>query len=706
MTLMTFRPVFCLSALVVLAALLIAAPDLLAQTPPTEGDHYRISSVPIPEGIVLEVGGLAFAPDGRLGVSTRRGEVWLVENPTMEGRSRPHFTRFAHGLHEPLGLAYRDASFYASQRGELTRLTDTDGDDRADRYETVVTWPLAGNYHEYSYGPLFSPDGDMFVTLNLAWIGHGASLAKWSGWGMMVSPDGTQRPFATGMRSPAGFGYNLDGHLFFAENQGDWVGSGFIAHVEEGDFLGNPAGLRWTDEPGVPPALRGLKPEDIPDTGEPKHVVAERVPTLKPPAVWFPHTLMGISTSDILVDSTNGAFGPFAGQLFVGDQGHSKIMRVALEQVDGVYQGAVFPFREGFASGILRLAWAPDGSLFVGQTSRGWSATGRAPYALERVTWTGATPFEMLSVAARPDGFEITFTRPVDRAAAVDPASYEVTGFTYHYHSTYGSPAIDQVKHAVEAVEVSADGMRARLLVDGLRAGFVHELKAAGVRGADGAGLLHAVAYYTLNRVPDGPRMDVAAILEGVGAEGEAIAPANEAGPAGETVAANEAGPAGDAVDVGETETVPSSRPDSPPVATGPKRIIEIPSEWDGEVDVAITIGTEPGLKYDLPSFDVRTGDRVRVTFVNDDDMLHNLVVVRPGTADEVAEDAIALGLNGADMDYVPPSDQVLYHTALLQPETTESIYFEAPAEPGSYTYVCTFPGHAFTMRGVMRVVE
>ena len=92
-------------------------------------------------------------------------------------------------------------------------------------------------------------------------------------------------------------------------------------------------------------------------------LVAERVPALKPPAVWFPHTLMGISTSDILVDSTNGAFGPFAGQLFVGDQGHSKIMRVALEQVDGVHQGAVFPFREGFASGILRLAWAPDGSM-------------------------------------------------------------------------------------------------------------------------------------------------------------------------------------------------------------------------------------------------------------------------------------------------------------------------------------------------------
>jgi glucose/arabinose dehydrogenase/azurin len=678
------RAFACAVILAVFLAAVFASPAAQAQVAATEGDYYQISAVPIPEGIVLEVGGLGFAPDGRLGVSTRRGEVWLVENPTMEGRSRPHFTRFAQGLHEPLGLAYRDASFYTSQRGELTRLTDTDGDDRADAYETVVTWPLAGNYHEYSYGPVFGPDGDMFVTLNLAWVGHGASLAEWSGWGLKVSPDGTQRPFATGMRSPAGFGYNLDGDLFYAENQGDWVGSGFIAHVEEGDFFGNPAGLRWSDQPGVPAALRGLKPEDIPDTGEPKHVVAERVPALKPPAVWFPHTLMGISTSDILVDSMGGAFGPFAGQLFVGDQGHSKIMRVALERIDGVYQGAVFPFREGFASGILRLAWAPDGSLFVGQTSRGWSATGHAPFALERVTWTGVVPFEMQSVAARPDGFEVTFTRPVDVASAADPASYGVTGFTYHYHSTYGSPAIDQVHHPLRAVEVSTDSMRARLLVDGLREGYVHELKAPGVRAADGAGLLHDVAYYTLNRIPEGPRMTATA------------AAATDASVASDT---------GRRQDVA-TDSARSGAPDITDGPRVPQRVTEMPADWNGDVDLTITIGTEPGLRFDLPSFDVGAGDRVRLTFDNDDDMLHNLVVVLPGQADDVAEAALTLGLEGAEMDYVPPGNQVLYHTALLQPETSESIYFIAPSEPGTYTYVCTFPGHAITMRGEMRVAE
>jgi hypothetical protein len=164
------------------------------------------------------------------------------------------------------------------------------------------------------------------------------------------------------------------------------------------------------------------------------------VPHLVTPAVWIPHGILGISTSAILVDSTRGAFGPFAGQLFVGDQGQSRIMRVALEKVNGVYQGVVFPFREGFMSGVFREVWGKDGSMYVGQTSRGWGATGRAPYGLQRLVWTGKVPFEAHHVSARPDGFEITFTQPVDRATASDPASYAVNSFIYKYHHVYGSP--------------------------------------------------------------------------------------------------------------------------------------------------------------------------------------------------------------------------------------------------------------------------
>jgi azurin len=55
-------------------------------------------------------------------------------------------------------------------------------------------------------------------------------------------------------------------------------------------------------------------------------------------------------------------------------------------------------------------------------------------------------------------------------------------------------------------------------------------------------------------------------------------------------------------------------------------------------------------------------------------------------------------------MAYIPDSDNVLYHTGLMQPESSESIYFTAPTEKGDYTFVCTFPGHYTIMQGVLRV--
>ena len=623
-----------------------------------ESDYYTISTVPIPDGVQLEVGGLAFTNDNQLGVSTRRGEIWLISNPQGQ---QPTFRRYAAGLHEPLGLAYRDGSFYTTQRAELTKLTDTNRDGRADVFRTIYTWPLSGNYHEYSYGPLFLPDGDMLVTLNLSWVGEGASLSKWRGWMLKISEEGQMTPMATGLRSPAGFGFNADGDVFYAENQGDWIASGRITHLEEGDFAGNPAGLRWTGDAASP--LK-MKRRYLPDSVGLMHEFAQNFSSMKLPTVWFPHTIMGISTSDIVTDTTGGAFGPFAGQLLVGDQGHSKIMRVFLEKVNGEYQGACFAFKEGFASGLLRMRWGPDNALYVGMTSRGWRSTGSEPFGLQRLRWTGKTPFEIKTMRAQSNGFLLEFTQPVDEATAALPASYAMTSFTYKYHRTYGSPIINQQPCPVQRVEVSADRMSARLFVSGLREGYIHELKADGVRNQQRQPLLHAAAYYTLNNRPEGETLDDHAGHEMI-------------------------------ADATLTEPRDCERGDG-------KRMLAMPADWDA-ADVTITVGTEPGLQYDLKSFEVRTGDRVQLEFNNNDDMMHNLVVVEPNTADQVGTLAMNLGLDGPDQGYVPQVDEVLFHTCILQPGSSETIYFTAPA-PGEYTYVCTFPGHSRVMRGKMIV--
>jgi glucose/arabinose dehydrogenase len=544
--------------------------------PVTEADFYKIVTIPIPEGVILEVGGLAALPDGRLAVSTRRGEVWLVQNPYLLNQTRPHFKRFAFGLHEPLGLAYTNGVFYTSQRSELTRLQDTNGDGKADLYERVFAWPLSGNYHEYSYGPKIMSDGNLLVTLNLAWVGKGASLTKWRGWMLKITPDGKVIPFATGMRSPAGYGMNSAGDVFYAENQGDWVGSGRLTHVENGDFVGNPAGLLWSGEPDSPVKL---KISDIPDNGESMYKASKSVSGLKPPAVWFPHSLMGISTSDILEDNI-GSFGPFQGQMFVGDQGHSKVMRVFMEKVKGVYQGACFPFREGFSSGILRMIWGNDGSMVVGMTSRGWSATGKEPYGLQRLVWTGKTPFEIRTMRAQPDGFELEFTLPVDNKTAQNLASYAITSFNYKYHHFYGSPVIEKEDCPIRGVVLSEDGLRARLVVENLREGYIHELKAEGIRSRANAPLLHNVGYYTLNNLPEGEKLALAA---------------TNASKAHLHTANTKSAPAKTSTKTTSNASSAQSTANSKET-TQAKRLMAMPASWTKGPDQTISVGTKPGL--------------------------------------------------------------------------------------------------------------
>lgn len=619
-----------------------------------EAEFYKIVNVPIPDDVLLEVGGLALTDKDKLGVSTRRGEVWLIDKPYSQ---TPTYKKYASGLHEPLGLNFNDNSFYLSQRGELTRLEDKDGDDKADVYKTIYSWPLSGNYHDYSYGPKFKKNGNMLVTLNLSWIGHGASLSKWRGWLLEITPEGEMMPIATGLRSPSGFELNADEEVFYTENQGDWVGSGRMTHLEKGDFAGNPEGLVWTGEPNSP--LK-LKMQDIEEqSGMSLYEYSKKVPELKAPAIWFPHTILGISTSDILFDTTGGKFGPFEGQLFVGDQGHSKVMRVYMEKINGVYQGAAFNFVEGFSSGILRMIWGSDTSMFVGMTSRGWASTGKENYGLQRLVWSGKIPFEIKTMKAQDDGFILEFTKPVNKGMAENPSAYQVTSFNYKYHNTYGSPIVDQQKAIVHTVELAPDGLSAKLKIDGMRLGFIHQIKAATLKAQTGEKLLHDTGYYTLNEVPGG-------VLK----------------------------------------SKPTQKMEAAKGVAQYKRTNEMPLTWINGVDRKIGIGTKPGLKYDVTEVIVERNQKIELTFNNNDDMLHNLVITQIGieSVNKVGDLALKLGLDGADLNYVPDTDLVLNHTGIVQPGTEEKIYFQTPSKPGEYWIVCTFPGHAASMRAKLIV--
>lgn len=485
-------------------AVLVAFPfSAIAQTPKprTEDDYYKMLRFDLPPGEVLEGGAIDIMPDGKVALGTRRGEIWLVDNALAADPKQARFTRYAHGLHEVLGLASRkDGWLYVTQRCDLSRIKDTNNDGKADLFEVVSDgWEINGDYHEYAFGSRFDKAGNIWFTLCLT--GSFNSNSKFRGWAGKVASDGKFIPTTSGVRSPGGIGFNATGDVFYTDNQGPWNGSCGLKHVLPGGFVGHPDSFKWYPEAQkLNPAL-GKAPM-VPNSNSRMMVEARKIPELVPTAIIFPYNKMGQSAAGIDCDLSGGKFGPFANQLFVGDQTHSTIMRVFLEKVNGRYQGACFPFRQGFSCGLVPVRFGPDGSLFGGGTNRGWGSRGNKPFSLERLVWTGKVPFEIEEMRARPDGFELTFTKEVDSKTAADPKSYQLLTYTYIYRADYGSPEVDHTTPKVEVISVAADKKSVRLRVSALQEGHIHELNASGLRSADGLPLLHKEAYYTLNYIP------------------------------------------------------------------------------------------------------------------------------------------------------------------------------------------------------------
>ncbi len=498
-------------SLIAVAASLAGPCWLMSQVP---ASAYKVETIPGPRGVAAEVSAVAFGHDHRLYAAFRRGYIYSYDTDSRRWR------RFAEGLHTPLGIAQgrQPGELLVAQVPELTRVADTDGDGTADVFETVSDgWGLSGNYHEFIAGPISDRDGNLYVSLGLSSgnadprppvrgeltrrprkavepvegavnsFGH-YSPTLYRGCALQIRPDGSVRPFACGFRQPNGIVASPRGDIFVSDNQGDWVGTSPLHHVTDGAFHGHPASLHWH------PEFLGVNPVEAD--------VAELDRRRKRPAVLFPQGDMGGSTAGQAFDLTEGAFGPYSGQMFVAEWTYPRILRVDLQRVRGEYQGAAFLFVEGNGLRMAnnRLAFSPDGrSLYVAQTSRIWGST----EGLQRIVWQGTVPFDVLTMRVTRKGFDLTFTKPADREAASDPSNYSLTRYYYRYHSRYGSPKIDVTPVRVASARVAGNGLRVSLEVEDLREGWVYDLRPTSIRSSQGEPLATPIAAYTLNLLPD-----------------------------------------------------------------------------------------------------------------------------------------------------------------------------------------------------------
>jgi putative membrane-bound dehydrogenase-like protein len=125
--------------------------------------------------------------------------------------------------------------------------------------------------------------------------------------------------------------------------------------------------------------------------------------------------------------------------------------------------------------------------------------------------------------------------------------------------------------------------------------------------------------------------------------------------------------------------------------------------------DVVLRLGVVRGqMKFDASELAAVAGQLVEVVFVNADEMPHNFVLGAIGSLDEIglAADKVATTPGGAALQYIPDIPQVLAASRLVDPGQTATIRFRAPAQPGSYPFVCTFPAHWRVMNGVLKVSE
>jgi len=311
------------------------------------------------------------------------------------------------------------------------------------------------------------------------------SAVSYRGWVMKVKPDGTTIPWASGFRSPNGLELDDNGNLFVTDNQGDWLGTSKLYHVEKGHFYGHASSLVWKK------GFKDLDPLNLP------------VPVLNAmrtkAIVQFPYGFFVNSPTQPLIDRTGGKFGPFTGQMFVGEMNHKRIVRVMLDKVRGEFQGACVSFIDstGLDIGNNRLAFSPSGDLWVGQTDHGWPGD----QGIQKISWTGSMPMEVYDMNIIQNGFELTFTKPVNPVAAKNSENYVFKRYFYKYHRKYGSARYGKQKIKVADVTISDDHKKVNVILNSLVPDFIYDLTIGRITSEQGDSLIHHHLYYTVNSV-------------------------------------------------------------------------------------------------------------------------------------------------------------------------------------------------------------
>lgn len=432
------------------------------------------------ESLTLLVSGMAMRGPEELVFTTWDGDLYSLDLKAIPEAGPPPFRKIARGLIEPMGLAVHEGRIFVMEKNEASELIDGDGDGCFETYRCLShDWPCTMDYHEFLFGAVVRDDRLYFATsVGMATRELRNYQAPLRGSVYRAHLDtGETELVAGGLRTPDGMGSGPGGSLLVTDNQGEWLPANKLVVVKQGDFYNFRS---------IPPWHPLDRPEET------------------PPAVWLPQGEIAASpTQPVLLPDS---WGPYAGQVIFGDATFGGLQRAVVEEVEGVAQGAAFPFSQGFRHLFHRFAFTPDGTLYAGGIARGSDREFiHRVSGLSRIRYTGAEVFELLGARIRSNGLEIEFTLPLEENSGWNPGAYHVTQWGYQATQTYGGQKVRHRVAEVRSASVSSDRRRVFLELPGLVEGeVVHVRISPAVSGEGGKRLWAGELWYTLNRLPQG----------------------------------------------------------------------------------------------------------------------------------------------------------------------------------------------------------
>ena len=459
-----------------------------------------------------------------------------------------------------------------------------------------------------------------------------------------IRADGQQaQVVASGFRNPDGIGLTPDGLLTVPCSEGEWTPASMICALRPDEV-----------QPGQAPPFFGYRG---PRNGERPQL----------PLAYLPRGLDNSAGGQTSV--TSRRWGPLNGQLLHFSFGTGAHFLVLRDEVDRQIQGAVVPLPGEFLSGAHRGRFNPaDGQLYV-SGMQGWGSYTPQTGCFQRVRYTGDDVQLPVGFHVHQNGILVRFSAPLDPQLAADARHHFAQCWNYRYSAAYGSPEFSTRHHGVRghdtlhirSAHVLSDGRSLFLEIPELQpANQVH------LRLQSGADRKHEL-FVTVHGLDQEP------FLQAPG-----LKPINK-----------------------------TIRP-HPVVQDLAMVTRSVPNPYRKAIAGArpVTIQTAGNLSYTTRTVRVRAGEPIALTLDNPDVVPHNWALARPGTLERVGHLANLLisDPEAVVRHYIPRSSDILVYTNVVLPKEKTTVYFHAPQQPGSYPFLCTFPGHWLVMNGELIV--